>query len=377
MKKILYILCMILLLSSCFGNKEKQQKFVEETPSISKVKEVSKKEEDLTISKYDKDIKKISLMELNNSMYSNGWDNLKEKIKKLSKTGSSFENKTKAIYLESFIWDYESALKNKKELCKWKKDDENCKKADISLTSYRPKDLEWNYVTGATLSVNWVEKWKFNLKNTLNLENKFVHRVIVSKEWYLDFYKKIYVDSSMWNSESINPEMVKAEKALVIDSTQDNQVKTTNFVYNIAKDSFTYKNGKDYTGKVKIYAFDIWDDTRDINVFQLDAFSENFDYDGYSFVTFGMPFMRAYDMNGKKLYLKKDIIWTGKVQNIEKSPGIDFKNVPKNVYLSGKELRKYNIPPFWNLNFDSWVWYEAKMKILDEEGNYEFQYTTF
>jgi len=90
-------------------------------------------------------------------------------------------------------------------------------------------------------------------------------------------------------------------------------------------------------------------------------------------VTFGMPLVIAYDKNWNQLNITSEIIWNWKIQNLEKAPWIDLDNVPKNIWLSKKELDKYKIPNFWHLDLDSWVWIESKMKILDSKWNYEFK----
>jgi hypothetical protein len=91
-------------------------------------------------------------------------------------------------------------------------------------------------------------------------------------------------------------------------------------------------------------------------------------------ITFGMPYITAYDTNGNRLYIWNEIVWRWYIQNDDKAPGIDLKNVPKDVLLDKAELEQYGIPPFWNLDLESWVWYESKMKILDTSWAYEFIY---
>jgi hypothetical protein len=53
---------------------------------------------------------------------------------------------------------------------------------------------------------------------------------------------------------------------------------------------------------------------------------------------------------------------------------MDFKNVPKNTWLSPKELREYKLPGFWRLDRSSGVWIDSEMQILDEVGTYKFNF---
>jgi hypothetical protein len=87
-------------------------------------------------------------------------------------------------------------------------------------------------------------------------------------------------------------------------------------------------------------------------------------------ITFGMPLIKAY-LWDEELEINKEITWKWKILNIDSN--MNLKDVPKWKYLTRNELAKYNIPPFWRLNQKIWVWYESKMKILDEKWNYEFK----
>ena len=120
-KIVVFILFMFMLVSCWTDNKEvissKWENNKKEEINIEK-----KKENNFEIKKFNKDIKKISFIELNNSLYSNWWwDNLYEKINILSSSWATEENKFKAIYLESFVWDYKNALKIEKNYVAKKK----------------------------------------------------------------------------------------------------------------------------------------------------------------------------------------------------------------------------------------------------------------
>ncbi len=363
----------IFLLFSC--GKQVEQKV--ETKKDNNVSQVEKKDEnkkDFKLKKFNKDITKISFNELNNSLYSNGWwDNLKEKIKLLNSTWSTIDNKFKATFLESFLWDYKNALKNRYELCKKNNQSSYCEKKKLNLISYRPKDNNWNNISNVKIYIDWRDFWELKWKNSFELENKFIHRIKLSKEWYLDFYKKIFIDDFSNNlKDSINPKLLKADFLKEIDSTKENNIKSDNFEFNIKKNSFKTKSWKLYSWKVKLYIFDIGEQDWDINALNLDSFDDNWSYWWNSMVTFWMPLIKAYDTNWNELIINEKIIWKWKIQNINKASWINLNSVPKNKWLTKQELDKYNIPNFWHLDQENGVWIADKMKILDSEWNYEF-----
>jgi len=328
----------------------------------------------IKLKEFDKDIKKISFLELNNSLYSNWWwNNIKEKIKILTFSWVTKENKLKATFLESFIWDYKQSLQNRKELCKNNYESLFCKKIILALTSYRPTDTKWNILENVVISVDWRRRGKLNWKNNLHLENKFIHRIKISKEWYLSFYKKIFIDSAFDIQESLNPKLLKADFSKIIKSDRKNEIKTKNFNFSIISNSFKSKNWKIYSWDIKLYVFDITSEDWDLNILNLDTFDNNKSYVWNSMVTFWMPLIKAYDSNWNELEQIKDLLWKWTIQNIWKAPWIDLKNVPKNIWLTKNSLDKYKIPPFWHLDEKAWVWVESKMKILDSKGNYEFK----
>lgn len=374
---LLFLIVTSFLLVSCWWDNTKKIEVKQETKKqeVKKQENINKIEEkNVILEKFNKDIKKISFNELNNSLYSNGgWNNLKEKIKILSASWETINNKMKATFLQSFIWDYKNALEKRKELCKNNSNLDFCKKIDLSLISYRPTDNDWNILDNVKISVDWKYIWDLKWKNTLQVENKFIHRIRVSKQWYLDFYKKNFIDSNWNEKESLNPQLLKADKKVIIDTNKDTKVDTDNFSYNIQSNSFITKNWKKYSWKVNLYVFDITEDDWDLNVLNLDIFDKNGDYVWNSMVTFGMPLLKAYDDKWNELVIWKKIIGKWIIQNLEKAPWIDLNNVPKNKWLSKNELDKYKIPPFWYLDQKNWVWLESEMKILDSNWNYEFR----
>jgi len=381
-KKIfLFIILPFLLLSlySCWNNSKWNSLDKEEITSTSSV--INNENNNITSTsslinnkkiEVVKDIKDMNINEINNSLYSINWvKNLKDKINNLSLSWSSIENISKSIYLKSFLWNYNEALEKRDDLCKTDKN--SCKKVDINLTSYRPEDMNWNILTWVTMSVDWKYIWDLKGKNTFNVYNNFVHRIKLSKKGYLDFYYKIALSKNWLLNWSLNPKFVKAYSEKTLDTSSSWTFDTKNFSYKISPNSFSYNNWITASGNIDIYFFDISSQDWDINALNLDAFDNSWSYLWNSMVTHWMPFVKAYKWD-KELVISKPIIWKGKIQNLSKSPNIDLDNVPKNEWLWIEDFKKYNIPPFWSLNQDSWVWLESKMKLLDSRWNYEFQF---
>jgi hypothetical protein len=301
---------------------------------------------------------------------------LKEKIEYL-KSSSDYEDKQKATYLESFVWNYKEAKKDREVLCQnAPENDVFCRDIELKLTSYLPEDTNWNYLDWVKLYLDGEEVWKLLGKNNLVLENNFLHRISAEKEGYLDFFGKYYVNSGVSSSikESFSPKLTEAYTWVTIKSNEVSELSTYNYTFNIKPNTFVDKNGNVYNWDIKVYLFDLDISNNDENSFNLDAFTDNLSYAWGSMVTFGMPYLTAYDTEWNRLYIWDEITWKWQIQNIDRQPDIDLVNVPKNVFLGKAELEAYNIPPFWNLDITSWVWYESKMKILNSEWNYEFIY---
>jgi hypothetical protein len=53
---------------------------------------------------------------------------------------------------------------------------------------------------------------------------------------------------------------------------------------------------------------------------------------------------------------------------------MNFKNVPKNTWLTPTALQKYGLPGFWKLDRESGVWQDSVMQILDDTGTYKFNF---
>lgn len=376
MRKYIIYTVFFFLLTSCFWSKDEvdEDTNVVNTEIISNSGSNLEEIEDYEIPVFDKDLKEISFSELLNSLYQKWWDDLYDKIEFLSWTWETLETRQKASFLESFVWDYKNALKNREKLCLEEPESSYCDKINLTLTSFLPEDSNWAILDSVNIHVDWRDFWELSWINKLNLENKFVHRVKVSKEWYLDFFKKISIDSNGGIKESLSPILIPADEEELINSSSTSEVSSENFEYKITEDSFVDKNWEDYNWEVKLYMFDLWSDDKDSNVFNLDAFWETWTYAWYSMITYWMPLIIAYDTEWNRLAFNKEMTWKWQIQWISDIPWIDLVNVPKNVYLWRDELNKYWIPPWWNIDLENGVWHEAEMKILDEEWNYEFKY---
>jgi hypothetical protein len=384
MKKItlvqgISILLWIILLSFIYvlfqesKNIETQEEKIEVQNTIEQTQEETEEINQFELKPNTKDIKEMNFIELSNSLYmKDGWNNLKEKIQILSQSGSSNENKAKASYLESFLWDYKQAIANRDTLCEQETNDSYCKKTPLDITSYRPEDTKWNILDGVQISLPWEETKNLKWKNILNVYNKFVHRIKVSKKWYLDFYEKIVLDNTQNVKNSINPKLVQADKNIEISNNEDTQHKTDNFEYQISANTFVDTLWDTVNGKIDVFFFDIHAEDGDINALNLDSFDEDGSYIGNSMVTHWMPLIKAYKWE-KELKINIPIIGKGKILEPGKSEWIDLWEVPKNEWLTKETLDQYNIPPFWYLDQNAWVWKSSEMKILDTKWNYEFK----
>jgi len=97
----------------------------------------------------------MDIDELNNNLYEkNGGNNLNDKIKKLTSTGSKQEDIEKSAYLNSFIGNYENALKQRDEICNNSSTHSNCEKIDLKITSYVPSDMEGNIISNTELFID-------------------------------------------------------------------------------------------------------------------------------------------------------------------------------------------------------------------------------
>lgn len=322
-----------------------------------------------------KDITKISLNDINNSFYSiNKNENFNEKIKILLSSSLSDIDKLKIPFIQSFMWNYKDALFYRDNLCKNSKNldkEKICRKINFNLISYRPIDYEWKILDWVDLFVDWINLWKLKWVNEFKIYDNFIHRIKLSKKGYIDFYKKISLLNYWTFKESITPKMLKAYWSETRNIWDSFQYSTQNFNYNILSNSFSYKNWDKVYWNIDIYFFDITWEEWNINALNLDSFSDDWFYQWGSMTTYWMPLIKAYKWN-EELKIVKDIMWKSKILNTDKALWIKLEEVPKNEWLNYSSLEKYNIPPFWCLNQEYWIWISSKMKILDNNWNYEF-----
>ncbi|MDD5213672.1 MAG: hypothetical protein PHG82_04575 [Candidatus Gracilibacteria bacterium] len=275
----------------------------------------------------------------------------------------------KASFLSSFLGDYKNSLNYRDSLCKNQNNEnkEFCDKLDTKL-KLSISDTKGNKITGVKISVDG----NINFNQNKDLYNNFVHRLRFSKKGYLDSYEKVVLGNGSDSIIETNPKLLKTNYIINTDSNKEISYKTKKFDYKIDANSFVNLDGSPVSGNIDIYFFDIGASDGDLSVLNLDVFDENGTLLGSSMSTLGMPLIKAYS-GENELKLAKEITGTGIIQNLERAPGIDLVNVPKNTWLTKVDLDKYNIPPFWNLDQTNGVWKTSSMKILDEKGNYEFK----
>jgi hypothetical protein len=308
----------------------------------------------------------ISINKLVGSLYTESWaSQINKKIDYLVSKNDLW----KASFLSSFLWNYKDSLNYRNTLCKnWANENKDfCKKLTTKL-KLLISDTKWNKMTWVKISIDW----NIDFNQNKDLYNNFVHRLRFSKKGYLDSYEKVV----LWNwSDSIietSPKLLKTNYTINTGSNKEVLYKTKNFDYKIEANSFVNLDWTPISGNIDVYFFDIWAFDWDLSVLNLDAFDENWTLLWDSMTTLWMPLVKAYS-GENELKLAKEITWTWIIQNLERAPGIDLLNVPKNTWLSKSDLDKYNIPPFWNLDQTNWVWKTSSMKILDEKWNYEFK----
>lgn len=363
MKKITLLLLTCFVIVSC-GNKNKEN--LEENISIEN--EITNKQIEIK-EEIPKDFREISMFNLTNEIFSATWkQNLKQKAEIL-RNDENLENKQKATYIESVLWNYDVALKEREELCEKEFDKKYCEKVQLELISFLPEDENENILKDVKVFVDGRENF-----STDEIEPNFMHRVQYKKEGYLDYTTKFNLRDDS-EKTMFSPVLVKANLEKELDSDKNMLEETENYTFSLEKNSFITADWKEYNGKVKAYFWDLWENENHYNVFKLDVFDNNWNQVWDSFTTFGMPYVKFFDENGNELKTKKWVSGSWFIQNQHKAPNIDLKNVPKNVWLGKEEMDEYNIPPFWILT-DRWVWVESKAKILDEKWNYEFIYDT-
>ena len=369
-KKMISILFFIVLVSSC-GNSQKPADISLPQGATGNTA-IATWTLKIPVQMITKPVQEMSLIELNNAMYAmSGGIDLKEKIQTLSQSWASVENQGKAIFLKSFVGDYENALRDRNNLCSiditW------CKKGELRIVSYRPTDLQSNMISWVNMYVDGDVYWTLKWTNDLKVYTSFVHRIKLTKKWYLDFYQKFSLSEGPLFAESINPKMLKATSFISTSASTGVIEKTSHYTFQIEPNSFSSFDGKMLTWNIDIYFFDIDGSQTDLNILNLDAFQEEtLSYEGWSMVTHGMPLVKAYQGN-EELKIVKPIIWKWKILYTNKMPWIDLEAVPKGVFLWKQELAQYHIPSFWVLNQQSGVWVSSKMKIVDTEWNIEFE----
>lgn len=303
-----------------------------------------------------KEIKSVT--SLNNFIYWSEKVNISQLIEKTP------DNSQKA-FLYSFIWDYKNVEKISK--------DSPLQNTSISISNHYPTDLSGNILKNTTLTIDGKTVWNLKANMNLDLYNNLVHRIKISKKWYLDFYKKIVTWNLTNNNFEVIPKLVPASSVLKTSLDKEITYSTTNFKFKISPNTFVDESWNYVNDNLEIYFFDIDSSYWDINALNLDTFSQNdYKYYGWQMVTHWMPLIKAY-LWDKELQIKNPIIWLWKIQNTDKAVNIDLANVEKNVYLKIDELSKYNIPAFWHLDQNLWIWVSSEMKILDSLWNYEFK----
>ena len=347
------ILTTSILLSSCWRTEEKMN-------------QTGATQSGITYTSEKIDLTNDSLEDLSSHIYSaSGNANIGKYIQELS--GAEPATREKRAYLNSFVWNYKDALADKNSLCK--ENPTECKGEYITLQVWSASDQDGNAIANPNVYLNGE---KINATTGISkpeVYKNFVHRVRVEKEGYLDAYSKLNGVEWGFNELTINPKLARADATATLNNREWGVKNAWAMNYTIAPNSFVKENGEPATGEVNVYMFSLDRNDNDLSVFSLDAFGAGWERLGDSFITYGMPYITAYQ-NGEVLKIDRPIEWTGTILYTE---GMNLKGAPKNEWLGRQQLEQFNIPPFWQLDRVNGVWKESQMMLLDDMGTYKFR----
>ncbi len=371
MKKLLTIIFLLLILSSCFNKSnvykgEDDKNLVEKNESKEEIKNEPKKElkeekiEEISKEKLIKNIKTVEW-----------WKNLKEKIEKISKFKTSREI-DKLLILKSTVWEISEVLKAKEEYCDKFKMDVHCMKfrADFvveELVDQNNSRIFWKDDLWLSLDQKEIE-FKHMFSSELNYQMD--HILKVTKKWYIWFYKTFYSwIISPENKFRLKPKLEKYTFSKNIKSSEWFSHKTENYEFILEPDTFVYKSWKKVLWDIDLYLFDI--KNKDLSIFSLKKFDrETLSYLWRWVKNDSFALVKAYKWN-EELKINKPVKVLSNLNNI-KFNGNYSNLIPKNKILTVEEKEKYNLPFIWNLDFDSWIWLTSDLKVLNKKLDIEF-----
>lgn len=329
-------------------------------------------------------------MELANSVWSHTtkWNDVI--AKKMEETKTNPVALKELAFAQSFTGDLRSAEASLDTYCQQNPDDAACQKIQYVFSIQSPADNTGKTLSGLDFEVLGKPSTVQPLsgKSTLS-ENAYKNTVLrtkITKKGYTDFVSKTmhlaWSDDVISQKEaSITPIMIPAEVVVTKKHTDSYEVKTKNYTFAVAPETFVYADGVPAEGDIEVYFFDITADTTNVyasGMFSLDVFDALSGANmGQGMETYGMPLIKAYKWD-IELYVKKPIIGVGRMSNMDAfqqlNGSVDFTKVPKKTPLDYAAAMQYGVPPFWQYKKRTGVWETSTFQVLDDTGLSQFSF---
>lgn len=161
-------------------------------------------------------------------------------------------------------------------------------------------------------------------------------------------------------------------------------IQAKNGVYEIPKDAVVNADGRPYHGVIEMYVYDFDRDTVPSGLVQADVFDNARGYAGDTMVTFGMPYIQFFTVDGEELHVLEDnpVIVTYQMQYLSGEGGsvINKAGLEKMVaasitgrfpvtreFLIANNLTDF--PAWWIFDRGAGVWRNVGFSLLDVYGH--------
>lgn len=161
-------------------------------------------------------------------------------------------------------------------------------------------------------------------------------------------------------------------------------IQARNGVYEIPKDAVVRVDGRPYQGVIEMYVYDFDRDTVPRGLVQADVFDGARGYTGDAMLTFGMPYIQFFTVDGEELHVleSKPVVVTYQMQYLSGEAGsvINKEGLEKMVAASiaggfpiTREFLIVNkltdFPAWWIFDREAGVWRNAGFALLDVYGH--------